>query len=225
MGLLVITLLESVNMQVNKSYYTRLSEYVFISSDWKDRWARVVSGVLSPLAIAVAAVILAAYTINDESALTWIAIYIALSILPPTLYIMYLVRRGIVSDFHLNIREERTQPLILMTANTILALLVMYLIGAPKLILVVIAAAIIQLLCILLITLKWKVSGHATAISGLAVLALALFGENVAPLILLIPLVAWSRIRLKRHTLAQTIAGAFIGIITVSALLYFTNFL
>ncbi len=212
-------------MQVNKSYYTRLSEYVFISPQWKHRWARVISGVFSPLTIAMAAVIIAAYGINDDSALTWIALYIALTILPPTLYIIYLVRKGIVSDFHLNVREERKQPLILMTINTMLALLIMYLVGAPKLILVVIAAAIVQLIFILIITLRWKISGHCVAIAGLAVLALALFGESVLPLALLIPLVAWSRIRLKRHTLAQTIAGTVLGVITVSTLLYFTNFL
>ncbi|MEM7008939.1 MAG: hypothetical protein AAF462_07385 [Thermodesulfobacteriota bacterium] len=212
-------------MQINKSYYTRLSEYVIVSPEWKNRWARIISGVLSPLTIAIAAVVIAAYGLNDESALTWIALYIALTVLPPTLYIIYLVRKGIVSDFHLNIREERTQPLILMTANTLLAFMVMFLIGAPTLILVVIAVAIIQLLCILLITFKWKISGHSTAIAGLVVLAVALFGESWLPLVLLIPLVAWSRIRLKRHTLAQTIAGAFLGIFTVTVLLYFTNFL
>jgi hypothetical protein len=73
-------------MEINKSYYTRFSEYVIVSPEWKDRWARIVSGVLSPLSIAIAAVAVAGYAINDESALSWIALYIALSILPPTLY-------------------------------------------------------------------------------------------------------------------------------------------
>ena len=210
-------------MEINKSYYTRFSEYRFISPEWKDRWAWIVSGVLSPLSIAIAAIAVAGYAINDESALTWIALYILLSILPPTIYIIYLVRKGMVTDFHLNIREERKKPFLLMTANTAVVFLIMLLLGAPKLILIVIATAILQLLFMLLITLRWKISGHCTAVSGLVVLALALFGENLLPLTLLIPLVAWSRIRLKRHTLAQTIAGSFMGALIVSTLLYFTN--
>lgn len=212
-------------MQINKSYYTRFSEYVIISPEWKDRWALIISGVLSPLSIAIAAIAVAGYALNDESALTWIALYIALSILPPTIYIMYLVRKGIVTDFHLNVREERTKPFLLMTANTALVFLIMLILGAPKLILVVIATAVLQLLFMLVITLKWKISGHCTAVTGLVVLTLALFGENLLPLTLLIPLVAWSRVRLKRHTLSQTIAGAFMGGVIVSSLLYFTNFL
>jgi len=212
-------------MEINKSYYTRFSEYVIVSPEWKDRRARIVSGILSPLSIAIAAVAVAGYAINDESALSWIALYIALSILPPTLYIMYLVRKGIVTDFHLNVRKERTKPFLIMTANTAVVFLVMLLLGAPKLILIVIATAVLQLFFMLLITLRWKISGHCTAVAGLVVLALALFGENLLPSTLLIPLVAWSRIRLKRHTPAQTVAGSFMGAVIVSTLLYFTNIL
>ena len=212
-------------MEINKSYYTRFSEYIFISPEWKNRWARIISGVLSPLSIAIAAVAVAGLALNDESALTWIALYIALSILPPTLYIMYLVRNGIVTDFHLNVRRERTKPFILMTANSAVVLLIMSLLGAPKLILIVLATAVLQLLFMLLITLRWKISGHCTAVTGLIVLALALFGENALPFVTLVPLVAWSRIRLKRHTFAQTVAGIALGVITVSSLLYFTDFL
>lgn len=212
-------------MEINKSYYTRFSEYVIVSPQWKRRWARLISGLLSPLSIAIAAIAIACYSLNDDSALSWMALYLVLSILPPTIYVMYLVRKGIVSDFHLNVREERTKPLLIMTANTSLVFLVMILLGAPKLISVVIATAVIQLLLILLITLKWKISGHCSAIAGLVILALALYGDSLLPLALLIPLVAWSRIRLKRHTLAQTVAGTFLGAVTVSMLLYFTNIL
>ena len=212
-------------MEINKSYYSRLTETVIISPEWKDRWALVISGVFSPLTIAIAAVAIAGLAINDESVLMWISIYIALSIIPPALYIMYLVRKGTVTDFHLNVREERTQPFLLMTINTAVVFLVMLLAGAPKLILIVVAAGALQLFCMLLITLRWKISGHCTAATGLAVLALALFGENLLPLTLLIPVIAWSRIRLNRHSLAQTVAGVFLGAITITTILYVTNYL
>jgi len=112
-----------------------------------------------------------------------------------------------------------------MTINTALVLLIMFLAGAPKLILIVIAAGALQLLCMLLITLRWKISGHCTAATGFVVLALALFGENLLPLILIIPLIGWSRIRLSRHTFTQTVAGIFLGAVTITALLYVTNYI
>ncbi len=220
-----ITQMKKFKMEINKSYYTRFSEYVIISPEWKDRWALFISGVFSPLIIALAAVAVAGYAINDESVLTWIALYIALTIIPPTLYIMYLVRKGIVTDFHLNIRKERSKPFLIMAINSAAVLLIMSLAGAPKLILVVIAAAALQLLCMLLITLKWKISGHCTAATGLVVLVLALYGEKLLPIILIIPLIAWSRVRLDRHSLSQTVAGIFLGAITITALLYATDYL
>ena len=212
-------------MEINKSYYSRLTETVIISPEWKDRWARLISAAFSPFTIAIAAVAIAGYAINTESVLMWIALYIALTIIPPALYIMYLVRRKIVTDFHLNIRRERTQPFLVMTINTALVLLIMFLAGAPELILIVLAAGALQLFCMLLITLRWKISGHCTAATGLVVLTLALFGDNLLPLTLIIPLIGWSRIRLSRHTFTQTVAGIFLGAVTITALLYVTNYI
>jgi membrane-associated phospholipid phosphatase len=212
-------------MEINKSYYSRLTETVIISPEWKDRWARLISAAFSPFTIAIAAVAIAGYAINTGSVLMWIALYIALTTIPPALYIMYLVRRKIVTDFHLNIRRERTQPFLVMTINTALVLLIMSLAGAPELILIVLAAGALQLFCMLLITFRWKISGHCTAATGLVVLALALFGENLLPLALIIPLIAWSRVRLNRHTFTQTVAGIFLGAVTITALLCVTNYL
>jgi membrane-associated phospholipid phosphatase len=220
-----VTQIKKSKMEINKSYYARLTETVIISPEWKDKWALVISGVFSPLTVAIAAVAIAGLAIHDESALVWIAVYIALSILPPAIYIIYLVRKGMVTDFHLNVRKERAKPFLLMTINTAVVFLIMLLAGAPKLILIVVAAGALQLSCMLLITLRWKISGHCTAATGLVVLALALFGENLLPLTLIIPLIAWSRIRLNRHSLAQTVAGVFLGAVTITALLYTTNYL
>ena len=83
--------------------------------------------------------------------------------------------------------------------------------------------ALIQILLVFLITLKWKISGHCTSAAGLSFLAIALYGEAVIPLTLIIPVIAWSRIRLGRHTLYQTIAGSFLGAVTVIGILYLTN--
>jgi hypothetical protein len=40
-----------------------------------------------------------------------------------------------------------------------------------------------------------------------------LLGGAATPLVMTVPLVAWSRVHLQRHTLAQTAAGALLGTI------------
>jgi membrane-associated phospholipid phosphatase len=87
--------------------------------------------------------------------------------------------------------------------------------AAPQLLFGISLATFFQLLLILTITLHWKISVHTTAAASFTVLMYSLTGIAALPLMGLILLVAWARIRLKRHTLAQTIAGALLGSLTM----------
>jgi membrane-associated phospholipid phosphatase len=208
-------------MGTEKKLYQQTPEPIIIPLDWRDKSARVISNLFSP---PLACIVVTALATKSESSLFWILIFIALLIIPP-ITVLTLVHRGKVSDFHLNIREERARPLFAIFAYAALIFLVMYFGGAPRLMLIVTAVALLQILLVFIITLKWKISGHCTSAAGLAFLAVALYGENVLPLTLIVPLIAWSRIRLGRHTISQTLAGSFLGAATVIIILYLTNVL
>jgi len=210
-------------METGKKLYQQPSDSIIIPLDWRDKSARIISNLFSPPLIALSCIIITALATQSESTFFWILIFIALLIIPPTAYVLTLVHRGKVSDFHMNIREERTRPLFVILAYVALVFLVMYIVGAPRLMLIVTAAALIQILLVFIITLRWKISGHCTSAAGLAFLTLALYGENVLPLTLIVPVIAWSRIRLGRHTFPQTLAGSFLGAATVIIILYLTN--
>lgn len=210
-------------METDKNLYQPAAEPVLIPLDRRDKSARIISNLFSPPLIALASIIITAQATENNSALLWILIFIGLLIVPPTLYVLWLVHKGAVSDFHLNKREERKLPLLVILGYTSVVSLVMYVSGAPRLMLVATAAALIQLIFVLIITLRWKISGHCTAAAGLSVLAVALYGETLLPLNLIVPVIAWSRIRLGRHTLTQTLAGSFLGAVTIVAILYTTN--
>jgi membrane-associated phospholipid phosphatase len=83
--------------------------------------------------------------------------------------------------------------------------------AAPRLLLALAGASTVQTLIIFLVTLRWKISGHAAAITGLAVLSWLLASPVVAPAALSVPLVIWARLRLRRHTFFQALAGAAVG--------------
>jgi membrane-associated phospholipid phosphatase len=70
----------------------------------------------------------------------------------------------------------------------------------------------------LLITLRWKISQHVSSIAVCATVATAVLGVSAAPTLLLIPLVAWARVKVGAHTVLQTVAGATVGVaITLGA--------
>jgi membrane-associated phospholipid phosphatase len=73
-----------------------------------------------------------------------------------------------------------------------------------------------------LINLKWKISVHAAGISGPSTALVCVFGLAALPVVALIVLVVWARIKLKAHTPWQSIAGAIVGIlITLSVYVIF----
>ena len=63
------------------------------------------------------------------------------------------------------------------------------------------------------ITWFWKISVHLAASSFVMVLINLLYGWQWWPLFFLLPLVMWSRVVRKRHTVMQTVAGAGLTIL------------
>jgi membrane-associated phospholipid phosphatase len=134
-----------------------------------------------------------------------------LSILTPFLYLLWLLHRGLVADLDVQRREQRTRPLIFTLACGGLAWIVLAAGRAPWLMSVLAGQLWLQTLLIFVITLYWKISVHCTTAAAVATLVWSLFGTPL-PLLVGVPLIAWSRVRQRRHTLAQTIAGSLLGI-------------
>jgi membrane-associated phospholipid phosphatase len=61
------------------------------------------------------------------------------------------------------------------------------------------------------ITLLWKASAHCTVAGHAAAAGLLLLGPPGLIFLLGLPIVLWSRVTLKAHTLSQTLAGAAVG--------------
>jgi membrane-associated phospholipid phosphatase len=65
----------------------------------------------------------------------------------------------------------------------------------------------------------WKISAHSAATASFTILLGGLFGASLLPYLLGVPLMVWSRVRLKRHTLTQTLAGTLLGTLVIILLL------
>ena len=65
-------------------------------------------------------------------------------------------------------------------------------------------------------SLKFRASGHACGVSGPITLLYHFFGNPILFLYLIIPLIFWARIKLKRHTYKELIAGTLIGIFSTT---------
>ena len=183
--------------------------------------ARWVSRAGSPPLLAIAGTLISARAVALLSAWYWAGFAILTSIGFPLLYILWLLRRGKISDFDIYYRSQRLKPYFFVMACCGLSLLVMQISLAPHLLRIMTAASLTQTLLMSVINLRWKISAHAAAMAGFAVLCFYLGGMLAGLLLLGIPLMIWSRVILHRHTLGQTIAGSLLGagIFTVFLLL------
>jgi len=178
-------------------------------SEWLAYW---ISNVGSPPMMALAGLIVTATLLPSEGVWRWIAIYTVCAIGIPMGYLGYLLRQGRISDMDVTLREQRARPLIVTLSGLLAAELLFVMGGAPLPFRILAGASLAQAVLVFLITLQWKISMHTSTAAGMAVLILSVAGLAAAPVAISVPLIAWSRIKLRRHTLMQTLAGICLGI-------------
>lgn len=183
------------------------------------RVARWISRVTSPPVLAVGGTFLTASEIASRSAWFWAFFIVLFTIGGPAGYVYWLKRRGKVTDFDVYLREQRFWPYIVSLSCGAISWLILAVFHAPRLFTVISGATVAQGLIMFLINQRWKISAHASGTAGMAVLVCELLGRASMPILLIIPLVGWSRVRLGRHTRGQVIAGSALG-----ALLFFAAF-
>lgn len=181
-----------------------------VPNSWDGRLAYVVSQVGSPPVLGAVAMGLIATTLSSPRAWTWAGVYVTLSILVPLAYLVWLLHNGRVTDLDVQIREQRSRPFIFTIACAGLTWLAMAVGGAPPQMIMLTGALGLQMVIIFGITLRWKISVHSAAAAGVGTLVWSLVGATW-PLLVGVPIIAWSRVRLHRHTVAQTVAGAALG--------------
>lgn len=183
--------------------------------------ARIISNVVSPPIIALVAVLVSVYAPPSQGLTLSGWLFILIAVLAPVFYVIWLVRSGTVTDFHLPSRSERFGPFLVTLVVGIVGWLIVLRLDSPHPLRLIALINVVQTAMLMLISHWWKISIHATAITGLAVVAIYLLGRGAWPLLLLIPIVGWSRVYLKRHTLEQVIGGTILGFVVVLAAIYF----
>jgi membrane-associated phospholipid phosphatase len=177
-----------------------------------ERLARWVSNLFSPPLLAVFGLCLVASQFDRPSDYLWILYYLCLVIGIPLSYLVWKIRRGEITDFHIRVREQRLKPMLVGLTCGVIGWVSLWIGNAPRILTAIAGMAILQVSLLLLVTTRWKISGHGASIASLAVFTWGLYGSLAVPLLLAVPLVGWARVRLNRHTPAQVLAGMLVGI-------------
>ena len=137
----------------------------------------------------------------------------------PGILIYLLLRIGLISDLSLKVRKERFYPYFITLLSYSAMVIFYYKAQMPTWFITMMAGSIAIMIIAILITLVWKISAHMFGVGGLVggVMSVCYYVEHSNPYWLFIGLfilagsVGTSRLILKRHTLAQVIAGFLLG--------------
>ena len=129
------------------------------------------------------------------------------------IFLFFLIlKTGRVSDIDVTKREERYQLFIGFTIILIVPTVLAYYFG-NTLFFVLQLITLISAFCMYLATLKFKISGHMFMNTEAILVINYLFQWTLLWLFLIVPLVAFARFYLKKHSLFQIFAGCFLGLV------------
>jgi membrane-associated phospholipid phosphatase len=178
----------------------------------KNRVARVITEALQPPITVGLLLLLSPAMEPGYPGTVWFgAVAVLFVCVLPLAAVVLLVRLGKVTDHHVSDRRQRAPVLAMSVVSLLAGLAVLLAINAPYSVIVVVLAIVGGVVVLAVISLFWKISGHAGAIALTTVIAVLILGVQWLPLLLLVPAVAWSRVVLRAHTVAQVVAGAVVG--------------
>lgn len=186
----------------------------------KETLANFISTVSNPPFVAIPVFLIINYTLLYGGDWLWfsaISIFFV-SILPIITSSLWIKMKNLEVDMPQ--RQDRIYPLLLVIVSYIIGVAVLYILGAPSFTTVLMICYLNNTIIVLLFSLYWKISIHAMGIAGPATALIYLFGWTGLAFSLLVPLVLWSRLHLKRHTPAQLIVGTVLGYFLTAMQIY-----
>ena len=191
-----------------------LGQSIQLLRDNDEAIARWVSHVISPhiVGVVLVSIVTLNYSNNPIEVLIWLALIMPLIVLPPLGYLLWLVHTGSLEDIYMPSRETRLRPLTVLMVWFFVCLMLIRYWEATPLVEAFVLATMVLVGVLSLVTLFWKISFHGATITAAVTATMMVAGAYYAwPVMLLVPLVGWSRIRLRRHTPRQVIYGSLIG--------------
>ncbi len=184
------------------------------------RVARVVTEALSP-AVLVAGISIAVAWHNRS--LAWGVVTAVFASAIPLSYILRGVRRGHYDDHHVRTRERRPAVLLFAAVSVVIGLVLMTVLHAPRELVALVVAMLAGLALTFTVTRWWKVSFHAAVSAGTATTLVLVFGIWLLLAWPIVAVVAWSRVRLGDHSIAQVVVGAVLGAVAAGAVFPFVR--
>lgn len=154
---------------------------------------------------------------NALSGFLWALLFI--SLIPLCSLFFYIPVHN--EETQVTVHRQRVASFVFMLISYPIGWWVLAQIQAPRIFTAVAATYTFVTLGLVIfnLLLRYKASGHAAGVSGPVATMIYIYGLIATPLLVLLPLVTWSRLAAKGHSFWQTVVGATLsGVISISVL-------
>ncbi len=181
----------------------------------------VISQIVNTPFVAGAAITLLLFSLRPDvpqRLVGWGVSLVFLTIVPALSLLFYIPRRN--EAWTSTEKRQRVMSFVFMAVSYPIGYAILKILHAPVIFEAITLAYVMVVLGLILINIFFKASGHAAGVAGPVSALIYLYGLIAAPLLALIPLTMWARVKSKGHTLSQTIVGTILSAaITVTILL------
>lgn len=173
------------------------------------RLARIVTEALTPAVLVAGISVAVAW---HGGSIGWGIVTAVFASGIPVGYIVRGIRAGRFTDHHVRVREHRPTVIIAAGVSVLAGLALMLLLDAPRDLVALTVAMLTGLVLTFAATTWWgKVSFHTAVAAGTATTLVLVFGPWLHLAWPIVGAVAWSRVTLKEHTIAQAVVGTVLG--------------
>ncbi len=179
--------------------------------------ARIFSTIFNPFLTALFLFVVIAHDKATGIGNFWVLLFTStfFTSIGPMLYVLWLYATERITDLDMSVRSEREKVFGAFVIAYACGTLALWLIHAPALITASMAGFTLASLVVMFITKFWKISTHALGVTAPLIVLVYMYGVQPLPFFILIPLVGWSRVWLRAHTVMQVVAGTALGAASV----------
>ena len=199
----------------------------------KQKVAKAISAVTNPPIICIPLFLIICAVLSFENGTFNISKFAVLelisliftSALPLAIILLWAKRIG--TDRDISNRSDRYMPLIIGIISYLIGFMICIVFNLDHFLTALLLCYATNTGVVLLFTIKWKISVHTTALSGPVAALILLLGPLGAIFGVIYPVLIWSRVLLKKHTLAQAISGGvqgfFLTVLEMYLFIYLLN--
>ncbi|MBS1271495.1 MAG: hypothetical protein MAGBODY4_00627 [Candidatus Marinimicrobia bacterium] len=200
---------------MNESVETGEATTQNITSDENVTLAKLISSLFHPFLVGPLAFLHFSLAYTDELWFGWVVwgiTFIATNLVIGT-FVFLMKRRGLTTSVDVPERMLRRKPFIIGTIGYVIATIILYAIGAPRIVWALMAIYAVNTAIATFISHWWKISIHGMSIGGTLVPFLYLYGGLWWFGLLVFPAMIYSRVKLKAHSVGQAVAGITLAFI------------